>query len=333
MKKRTLAIGSLFGILLLALLTACSGELDSDSGAGAPNAAGGDGITSNLSLDIDNEARSFDATQAPAALLVPDSLTSSGGVGGPSTGESGPQLQSLLDRKIIRTATLDITVEDVAGGMLEVERIANNAGGFVSGSSLSVINPQDPDEERRQTGTVTIRVPSEAYASVMNQLRGVATDVEAESSDTSEVTAEYTDLESRLRTLEATEGRYLELLTQAETIPDILTMEDRLNSVRFEIEQVVGRLTLLDDLSDLSTIAVRLDLPPLIAETTPTESTGWAREAWDEAWATSEDALEVVGTVGIAAAVTLLWLAIPGAIALAGWRLFSNRRTDKTLQH
>jgi len=323
---RTLAIVSVFGILLLALLTACGGELDRDGAGSAPNAAGGDGGFVND--DGDQSLEAFDAAG------VPDSLTTSGGLGGPSSGETNPQLQGLLDRKIIRTATLDVTVEDVAGGMQEVERIANNAGGFVSGSSLSVINPQDDDEERRQTGTVTIRVPSETYASVMNQLRGIATNVEAESSDTSEVTAEYTDLESRLRTLEATEERYLELLTRADTIPDILTMEDRLNSVRFEIEQVLGRLNLLDDLSDLSTITARLDVPPLIAETPATESKGWAENTWDKSWAASEDALKLVGTIGIATGVMMLWLAIPGAIALAAWRVFGhNREKKETVQH
>jgi vacuolar-type H+-ATPase subunit I/STV1 len=212
--------------------------------------------------------------------------------------------------------------------MQEVERIANTAGGFVSGSSLSVINPGSDEEERRQTGIVTIRVPSEAYASVMNQLRAIAEEIVAESSDTSEVTEEYTDLESRLRTLEATEARYLELLTRAETIEEILMLEDRLRSVRLEIDQVVGRINLLDNLSDLATITVRLDLPPVAAEAV-VETASWAEEAWNEAWATSEDALKVVGTIGIVAGVTLIWLAIPAALVLAGWRLFGQKRTDK----
>jgi hypothetical protein len=309
-------------------MVACSGEFDRGDSVAAPEGTGapfeprpdGDLSAANLSA-LGNEA----ADEAALPIGQP------AGVGSTNTGgDAGPQLSGLLDRKIIRTATLNLTVEDVAGGMQEVERIANTAGGFVSGSSLSLINPGSDDEERRQTGTVTIRVPSEAYPSVMNQLRGIAEEIEAESSDTSEVTEEYTDLESRLRTLEATEGRYLELLAKAETISDILMMEDRLNSVRFQIEQVTGRMNLLDDLSDLATIMVHLDLPPVPGESPVVEeSKSWVEEAWDEAWATSEDALEVVGTIGIVAGVTLIWLAIPGALVLAGWRLFGQKRTDK----
>ncbi|MCH8814532.1 MAG: DUF4349 domain-containing protein [Chloroflexi bacterium] len=344
MRKTTLAIGSVLGILLLALMVACSGELDGVGSIAAPEGTGAplesrsvdnDSETAFAGLDRATDLGGAPASQGVANLAVGGAEQAAPPIpqqfgGSPDTGGgAGSQLSGLLDRKIIRTATLDLTVEDVAGGMQEVERIANTAGGFVSGSSLSVINPGSEDEERRQTGTVTIRVPSAAYASVMNQLRGIATEIESESSDTSEVTAEYTDLESRLRTLEATEERYLELLTRADTIPDILTMEDRLNSVRFEIEQVLGRLNLLDDLSDLSTITVRLDLPPLIPETPPTENKGWAQKAWDESWATSGDTFEIVGTIGIAAAVTLLWLAIPGALAFAAWRAYERWRPDK----
>lgn len=336
MRKTTLAIGSVLGILLLALMVACGSEFD-DGGDAAPAGTGApfaplkaDGDLSSASLDALGGEASV-GYSAAADQVPPPIPRQFGGSELPDTGGgASPQLPGLLDRKIIRTATLNLTVEDVAGGMQEVERIATTAGGFVSGSSLSVINPGSEDEERRQTGTVTIRVPAETYASVMNQLRGIAEEINAESSDTSEVTEEYTDLESRLRTLEATEERYLELLTRAETIPDILTMEDRLNSVRFEIEQVTGRMNLLDDLTDLATITVRLDLPPVEGETPVAEETsGWAEEAWDEAWATSQDALEIVGTAGIVAGVTLIWLAIPGAVILTGWRLFGQKRTDK----
>jgi hypothetical protein len=238
MRKTTLAISFVLGILLLAVIVACGGELDRGDGGATPEGTGvaseprqpdGDVSATNLSAFGTEEA-----AQAVAPIQAGGvGSTGGGGTAGPSGGGTDPQLQGLLDRKIIRTATLSLTIEDVAGGMQEVERIANTAGGFVSGSSLSVINPDSDEKERRQTGIVTIRVPSEAYTSVMNQMRSIAVEIVAESSDTSEVTEEYTDLESRLRTLEATEARYLELLTRAETIEDILVMEDRLNSVRF----------------------------------------------------------------------------------------------------
>ncbi|MBD0257229.1 MAG: PAS domain S-box protein, partial [Cytophagales bacterium] len=58
---------------------------------------------------------------------------------------------------------------------------------------------------------------------------------------------EYTDLDAQLRNLQATEGQYLELMKRATTIDDILMVQNRLASVRGEIEQTQGRLNQLQN--------------------------------------------------------------------------------------
>lgn len=310
MRRTALAISVFLAVLLLAL-AACGGDLDSDQ------SAGGDG--GNVVVP--------DADQ-PGPREEPSGGNADGFVGGVGDVDSGDPQAGLLDRKIIRTATIKMTVENVLTGMQEVEQIAANAGGFVSGSDLAIENPQDDESERRQIATVTIRVPNTAYGTVMNQLRGIAEDVKSETNNTSEVTEEYTDLESRLRTLEATELRYLDLLQEAETIDEILTVQDRLDGVVSQIEQIKGRLNLLDDLTELATITATLELPPVVAVQS-SEGKGWAEEAWDTAWATSEDALKVVGTAGIAMGVLAIWLAVPGALGLIGWRLYEQRKAGK----
>jgi len=249
------------------------------------------------------------------------------------TEDSSLPLPQLVDRKIIRTATLELEVEVVGAAVQEVESIAVAAGGFVSRSSVFIEEPSvlgegdDVAPRRTQTATVTIRVPAEVYASVMRQLRGIAEEVKSEISEASEVTEEYTDLQARLRNLEATEAGYLELLTKAEEIADILIVQDRINSVRLNIEQVQGRINLLDSLTDLATITVQLTLPEAPAEE-PDGEQGWAAEAWDAAWGGSQDAMVALGTVGIVGGVVLAWLAIPALVALAAWRLFGPRRSS-----
>ncbi len=241
-----------------------------------------------------------------------------------------PLLPDLADRKIIRTATLELEVEDIGAAVQEVESVAAAAGGFVSRSSVFIEEPFELEAEddsaprRTQTATVTIRVPAEVYRSVMSQLRGIAEEVTSEISEASEVTEEYTDLQARLRNLEATEASYLELLTKAEEIPDILTVQDRINSVRLEIEQVQGRINLLDSLTDLATITVQLRLPVPLAEE-PDSGQGWAAEAWDAAWEGSQEVLEAMGTAAIVGGVVLVWIAIPGLAVLVVWRLFGPR--------
>src|SRR3989337_4421453 len=47
-------------------------------------------------------------------------------------GDGSLPLPQLVDRKIIRTATLELEVEDVGGAVQKVESVAVAAGGFVS---------------------------------------------------------------------------------------------------------------------------------------------------------------------------------------------------------
>jgi hypothetical protein len=172
---------------------------------------------------------------------------------------------------------------------------------------------------------VIIRVPAESYSRVIRQLRDVASEVESESSQATEVTEEYTDLQARLRNLHATEQRYIELLALATTIDQILPVQDRINSTRLEIEQVQGRLNVLDDLTALATITVELRLPPVSARA---DDKGWAEEALSTSWEATKDALMVLGTVAIASAFILPWIVIGGLVFTGGWRLVGRRLSD-----
>jgi len=141
----------------------------------------------------------------------------------------------------------------------------------------------------------------------------------------SEVTEEFTDLQARLRNLQATEQRYLELLNKAASIDEILTVQDRLNGVRLEIEQATGRTNVLNNLTDFASITVQLSLPPAIVQA---DSKNWAQKAWQASWKTSKDAMVVLGTVTIVGAVFLAWLAVPAIILLVLWKRFGRRITD-----
>ena len=325
MKKR-IGLIAVAMVMMAVFIAACGGAAltgdDSAIAPGGPDA--GDAL-----IDGDASAFSNEESREFAALAPSAGVAEEGG---------GLSLPQQLDRKIIRTATLELEVEAVGAAVQEVESIAVAAGGFVSRSSVFIEEPSELGEEddfaprRTQTATVTIRVPAEVYGSVMSQLRGIAEEVTSEISEASEVTEEYTDLQARLRNLEATEAGYLELLAKAEEIPDILIVQDRVNQVRLEIEQAQGRINLLDSLTDLATITVQLTLPVAPAEE-PDGGQGWVAEAWDVAWEGSQDAMVALGTVGIVGGVVLAWLAIPALVVLAAWRLFGWRLSEPRRPH
>jgi hypothetical protein len=280
---------TVIGALLVALLltAACGGSDTSDSGG----ASSGDDVV----------AQSND-----------DALADLGG-------GSDPDVPSISERKITLSATVRLRVDDIPTAVQQVEDIAAARAGFVSSSDVSIDSGED---EREQTATMKIRVPAASYTEVIRELRGIAARVDSESSLATEVTDEYTDLQSRLRNLEASEARYLDLLNRAQTVDEILAVQDRVNSTRLEIEQVQGRLNVLNDLTALATIGIEMRLPPLVASS---QNDGWAEEAVQTSWEATQTAVEVIGTITIATLFLLPWVLIPVLVVAVVWRLFGRR--------
>lgn len=228
---------------------------------------------------------------------------------------------STLDRTIIRTASLDLAVESVTRALEDVGRIATVVGGFVARSSLGT---QRIADDEYQVGSVTIRVPDREFEGVMARLRGLATEVVNEHSETADVTEEFTDLQARLRNLEATERQYLAFLERAQDLDDILVITDRMNQVRAEIERVQGRINLLRNLSELATITLHLTPAAATAHLPSPEPGGVTNPltAAREAWERSLETLAVVAS-GVLIVVVYSWWIVPpltaGAIALRAW--------------
>ena len=130
--------------------------------------------------------------------------------------------------------------------------MAGAAGGYISNSDI-----RDPDSGLPTT--LTLRISSASFDLVIAEAKSLAAEVLRDTVNSRDVTEEYTDISSQLRNLEATEAQYLLILTAAE---DVLAVQDRLRSVRGEIELLKGRVNLLDNQIDFSTVTVVLHAPP-----------------------------------------------------------------------
>lgn len=292
------------GSLTLALAVGCDSAHNNDSGDdAAPRASGSPSVGSA------SEPETLSDSGEPDGDLGSASGDSSAGA--PADGgqlpQTAPKLQGILDRKIVQSTSIDLAVEDVGRDFQEIIRIAETAGGFVSTASFS-------NRDEQQAADLTIRVPANQYQSVLAQIRNMG-EVQEESSDANDATEEYTDLQARLRTLQATERRYLELLAEARNINDILQVQDRLDAVRAQIEQVQGRINLLDHLTELATITVHLR--PVVPGEPPADQGGASPlEAAGAAWERSLAALRVLATGVVVVGVFSWWLA-PALLALA----------------
>jgi hypothetical protein len=166
----------------------------------------------------------------------------------PPRGEDGSYAPS--EQKLIRTAQISLDVKDMDDALVQVRQITGTAGGFVSQSSVS-----GSDDNRR--AHFTLRVPARTMDQVLDDIEAIGKRTYRETGD-QDVTLHYVDLDARIRNAQLQEERLLEILEKAETIEDILRLEQELARVRGQLESMTAEFRYLSDRVDYATISVSL---------------------------------------------------------------------------
>lgn len=182
------------------------------------------------------------------------------------------------DRKVVARAQIDLVVADAGTSADAVTALVETMGGYVTASNLYRASYTSANVLQ---GSMTVRVPAERLDEAMTELERMAVTVTSRTINREDVTDQYSDTDSRLRNLEATETELRAMLTEVRERPgstteDIMSVYRTLTDVRGEIEQLRGRKNMFDNLIALSTIEVRLT--PDVAELPVTES-GWRPSA------------------------------------------------------
>jgi len=264
---------------------------------------------------------------APAATAVPAPMEAPAAEEGyllePSAGGLGTQ----AERMIMRSADVAVVVENTETALEQIRGVAAALDGYVASTNL-----WRSDGQLR--GTVTIRVPAESFDMAMDQIKGLALEVERETVGSQDVTEEYTDLSARLRNLEATEQELLALLTEVrqETrrAEDVLSVHRELSNIRGQIEQVKGRMQYLSGLTDLATI--NLELIP--EEEQPILEAGWkplstARTALNALVNASQLLVDLVIWVVLFVLPVLVVLLAPLVLIVFLLRRWRRRRSNR----
>jgi hypothetical protein len=247
---------------------------------------------------------------APAATGPGAETDDSGGVAAGPTQGGGLQLVS-VGPKIVKTASITLEVKE---GSFEqhaqdVTLIASRRGGFVASSRTS--------GDQRLSGTVVVRVPASQFEAALGELMALGK-VTAQQIAGEDVTAQFVDLDARLRNWEAQESVLLGLMGKSTSIEDSLKVQQSLQEVQLAIEQIKGQLRLLTDQTDMSTISVAMTERPAAAE----KKAG----PFVEAWRSGVDAMAAVFTaivVGLAFLAPLLLIAVAAGL---GWVVFRRIR-------
>lgn len=190
--------------------------------------------------------------EAPAAEYYGEDASDAA----PGGGGGGGVAAASVERLIIQNADIVIVVSDVEGRMKNIQIMAEQLGGFVVSSNLyqnytnsNVLVPE---------ATVTIRVPAEKLDQALTQIKEDVVEVQSETRSGEDVTAQYVDLQSRLKNLEAAEKQLNEILETATETEDVVNIFNQLVYYREQIELVKGQMKYYEEAAALSAVTIRI---------------------------------------------------------------------------
>jgi len=277
------------------------------------------------------------ACASAAATAIPASAPNPAGYAAPmedsarqslnyDTANTGSTITS-SERIVIKNANLSIVVVDPGEAMTSITRMAEGMGGFVVDSNLYKTYTDDGIEV--PAAYLTIRVPAEQLDAALTQIKALVEDPKAdiltENISGQDVTMEYTDLQSRLRNLEAAEEQLTSFMDKATKIEEVMQVYNQLNQVRSDIEVLKGQIKYYDESARLSAVTINLTAKESIK---PVEIAGWkpvgiARNAVQALI----DGLKVIGTILIWVIIFVLPIAL--IIGLPIWLIVRAARRNK----
>lgn len=237
-----------------------------------------------------------------------------------------------VERLVIQNADLAVVVSDVEGRMKEIEKMAANMGGFVVSSSL--YQGYTSDYTPVPEGSIVIRVPAEKLDEALGLIKEGAVEIQTETRSGQDVTAEYVDLKSRLKTYQSAEQELTELMQNAQDTDEVVNIFNQLMFYREQIEIIQGQIKYYEEAAALSAVSVRLIAEETLQPVTigKWEPKGVALEAIQDLLNFWKNFVDFMIRFILFTLPTLATIAIPFYLAFIGARWVFRRMRGKKVE-
>lgn len=153
---------------------------------------------------------------------------------------------AVSDRKLIKTVNMTVETEEYDRLVDLLYQKVDALGGYTE-----YFSTQGAGTDRY--GSMTARIPKENLDTFLETVEG-ASNITYRQENVEDVTLSYVDLESHKKMLLKEQERLLELIEEAETIEDIITLESRLTEVQYQLESMETQLRTYDNRIEYSTV-------------------------------------------------------------------------------
>lgn len=260
MNKKLIAI-LLLGVLLLCGCGGAAKSVETQSAPAEPAAA---------DRAYMEEAYEMEAPAEEAKAM------SAGGI---ANSESGSRSQGEMQaEKIIYSANARIETIDYETTVQGVYDMVERFGGFVQSASISGSDYYSTARGRQSLryASFTVRIPSENFDTMTSSLSELG-NVPYCNTYSENVSAQYYDVQSRLTAFRTQETRLLEMLEIAETVEDLLAIQQQLTEVQYEIDSLQSTLTNYDRRINYSTVDIEVEEVEEYTEKPVVQLTYWQK--------------------------------------------------------
>lgn len=160
-------------------------------------------------------------------------------------------------RKLIRNITMQVETEEFDRMISGINAKLSELGGYTEQSDISGTSLNYRGQPIPRYANITARIPDDK----LDRFVGAVSDsgnVTNKSESTQDVTLQYSDMESRKKSLEIEQERIWQFLEKAESIDTVITLEQRLSDIRYQLESMESQLRLYDNQVDYSTVYLNI---------------------------------------------------------------------------
>lgn len=227
------------------------------------------------------------ASEAPAAApaMSMDMSAEEAGYGGFSPaknagvpGDTGAGVPETDPAKIIYSADATVETTDFDGSITKLLEMVEQSKGWIESSSMNSANYRSiaRGSSYNRSASYTLRIPSDKFDLLMGSLSQIG-NVPYSHTYTENVTSQYYDTQARLTAYQTQETRLLEMMEKAETVSDVIAIEEKLTELRYQIESLQSSLKNWDRQVSYSTITLEV---VEVSEYSPEPQQTYGQELW-----------------------------------------------------
>ncbi|MCR4990789.1 MAG: DUF4349 domain-containing protein [Lachnospiraceae bacterium] len=219
---------------------------------------------------------SYDGAESAQMVSYAEDAEYEGSTG--TGGSTGTETENATNsnRKLIRDMSLSVETKEYDSLIKNLTSQIGALGGYVE--YMDVQNNSLNSGRSSRNASLTARIPAAKLDTFVNNI-GEVTNITNRTESVRDVTLSYVDIESHKNMLIAERDRLMEYLEQAETVEDMMAIEDHLTDIRYQIDSMESQLRTYDNQVDYSTVNIYINE---VIEYTPVtdpeeEKTAWQR--------------------------------------------------------